>query len=82
MNNGISLYTSSIRHSILVLHSKDIFEYLKNHKSYMGGQTKTSIKHENQMLTLKWKIVCINITNSQDIILLHLISTNKVNSPW
>ena len=51
MNYILSLYTSSIRHSILVLGSKDIFQHLKNHKSCMGGKTKASIKHGNQMLT-------------------------------
>jgi len=28
----------------------------------MGGQTKTSIKHGNQILTWKWKSIWINIT--------------------
>jgi len=51
MNHVLSLDTSSIRHSISVLGSKDIFQHLKNHKSCMGGQTKASIKHGNQMLT-------------------------------
>jgi len=28
----------------------------------MDNQATTSIKHKNQILTLKWKIICINIT--------------------
>jgi len=40
MNHVLSLDTNSIRYLILVLHSKDIFQHLKNHKSCMGGHTK------------------------------------------
>ena len=29
----------------------------------MDGQTKASIKHGNQIITLKWKNICINNTN-------------------
>jgi len=51
MNHVLSLGTSSIRHSISVLDSKDIFQHLKNNKSCMIGQSKASIKHGYQMLT-------------------------------
>ena len=63
MNHVLSLDKSSIRYSISVLGSKDIFQYLKNHKSCMDVQTKANIKHRNQILTLKWKSICINNTN-------------------
>ena len=62
MNHILFLDTSSIRHSISVLGSKDIFQHLKKHKSCMGGQTKACIKHGNQILTQKWKSIWINIT--------------------
>jgi len=37
MNHVLSLDTSSIRHSISILGSKDIFQHLKYHKSCIGG---------------------------------------------
>jgi len=55
MNQVLSQDTSSIRYSISVLGSKDIFQHLKNCKQTMGDQTKANIKHENQILTLKLK---------------------------
>jgi len=59
MKQVLSLHTGSIRYLISVLGSKNIFQQLKNHKSCIYGQTKPSIKHGNQILTLKWKNICI-----------------------
>jgi len=55
MNHVLSLDTSSIRYSILVIGSKDIFQYLKNHKHATVDKATTSIRHKNQIVTLNGK---------------------------
>jgi len=78
MNQVLYLVIISFRYSTQVLGSNDIFQHLKNQRSRMGDQATISIKQINQILTKKWKSICINIKNTLEICLLNLISINML----